>query len=293
MIQAVALPDWASNLYSDWGPLIRILLTILAALLIRAVMQFMIHRIVKGVTKSVKKVESNGNSPLAQARLLQRTKTIGSVLGNLATWALLFAIISVILSEAGVSTSAIIAGAGILGAGLGFGAQTLIRDLLSGLFIVFEDQYGVGDSVDLGQASGVVESVGLRITQVRDIEGTLWFVRNGEILRVGNQNQGWSRVVIDVALDPKADVAKAEEVLRKAAEATAKSMPKSISGSAEVWGVTAFSGDQVVVRLVQKTKPQHKDELARALRFSVKTALDKNKIKLATGGSSIYVNVKN
>jgi len=269
------------------------LLTILAALLIRAVMQFMIHRIVKGVTKSVKKVESNGNSPLAQARLLQRTKTIGSVLGNLATWALLFAIISVILSEAGVSTSAIIAGAGILGAGLGFGAQTLIRDLLSGLFIVFEDQYGVGDSVDLGQASGVVESVGLRITQVRDIEGTLWFVRNGEILRVGNQNQGWSRVVIDVALDPKADVAKAEEVLRKAAEATAKSMPKSISGSAEVWGVTAFSGDQVVVRLVQKTKPQHKDELARALRFSVKTALDKNKIKLATGGSSIYVNVKN
>ena len=82
-------------------------------------------------------------------------------------------------------------------------------------------------------------------------------------------------------------------MLRKAAEATAKSMPKSISGSAEVWGVTAFSGDQVVVRLVQKTKPQHKDELARALRFSVKTALDKNKIKLATGGSSIYVNVKN
>jgi len=256
-------------------------------------MQFVIRRIIKGVTKSVKKIENGGNSPLAQARLVQRTKTIGSVLGNLTTWSLLFAVISVILSEAGVSTSAIIAGAGILGAGLGFGAQTLIRDLLSGLFIVFEDQYGVGDSVDLGQASGVVEAVGLRITQVRDVEGTLWFVRNGEILRVGNQNQGWSRVVIDVALNPSADVMKAQESLRKAAAQTAKALPKLVTGEAEVWGITQFSGDQVVVRMVQKTKPQHKDELARALRLSVKTELDKSRIKLAAGSSSIYLNVKN
>jgi small conductance mechanosensitive channel len=252
----------------------------------------MIRRIVKGVSKSVKKIE-NGNSPLAQARLLQRTKTITSVLSNLATWGLLVAVISVGLSELGVSSGAIFAGAGILGAGLGFGAQTLVRDLLSGLFIVFEDQYGVGDQVDLGQASGVVENVGLRVTQVRDAEGTLWFVRNGEILRVGNQSQGWSKVILDISLDSKADVSKAQEALRKAAQACANANPKLVSQEAEVWGITQLAGDQVVIRLVQKTKPQHKDELARELRLNVKQMLDKSKIKLAPAANAIYLNVKN
>jgi small conductance mechanosensitive channel len=99
-----------------------------------------------------------------------------------------------LLSELGVAVGALIAGAGILGAALGFGAQNIVRDLLSGLFIVFEDQYGIGDSVDLGEASGIVESVGLRITQVRDAKGTLWYVRNGEILRVGNSSHKKSQL---------------------------------------------------------------------------------------------------
>ena len=290
MFRAIALPDWLASFYQDWGPGIRILLCIVAALIARAILQFAIRRTVKGVSKSVRKIEDQGEtSPLAQARPLQRTRTIGSVLGNLATWGLTFTVISVALSEAGVSPGAIIAGAGILGAGLGFGAQSLVRDLISGLFIVFEDQYGVGDSVDLGSASGVVESVGLRVTQVRDLEGTLWFVRNGEILRVGNQSQGFARVVIDVALAYQTNVATAQEVLAKAAKSV---KGKSLS-PAEIWGINALSGDQVVIRLVQKTKPEHKDDLARELRLAVKTELDKSKIKLAPGANSIYVNIKN
>ncbi len=290
MFSALALPDWLDSFYQDWGPAIRILLSIVAALIARAILQFAIRRTVRGVSKSVRKIEDHGDtSPLAQARLLQRTRTIGSVLGNLATWGLTFTVISVALSEAGVSPGAIVAGAGILGAGLGFGAQSLVRDLISGLFIVFEDQYGVGDSVDLGSASGVVESVGLRVTQVRDLEGTLWFVRNGEILRVGNQSQGWSRVVIDVALAYQTNVSKAQEVLAKAA----KSVKGKSIAPAEIWGINALSGDQVVIRLVQKTKPEHKDDLARELRLAVKTELDKNKIKLAPGANAIFVNIKN
>ena len=290
MFSALALPDWLESFYQDWGPAIRILLSIVAALIARAILQFLIRRTVRGVSKSVRKLEDHGEtSPLAQARLLQRTRTIGSVLGNLATWGLTFTVISVALSEAGVSPGAIIAGAGILGAGIGFGAQSLVRDLISGLFIVFEDQYGVGDSVDLGSASGVVESVGLRVTQVRDLEGTLWFVRNGEILRVGNQSQGFARVVIDVALAYQTNVSKAQEVLAKAA----KSVKGKSIAPAEIWGINALSGDQVVIRLVQKTKPEHKDDLARELRLAVKTELDKNKIKLASGANSIFVNIKN
>lgn len=285
------LPQWLVDLYSEWGSGFRILLAILAALVLRAVLQFMIRRIVKGVAKQVRK--DGAESPLAQARLLQRTKTIGSVLGNLATWGLTFTVISIALTEIGVSAGAIVAGAGILGAGLGFGAQSLIKDLISGLFIVFEDQFGVGDSVDLGQATGVVESVGLRVTTVRDIEGTVWFVRNGEILRVGNQSQGWSRVVIDVALNYNSDLAKAQDLMRKAANETAKAKPKLVIDEPEIWGIHALSGDQVVIRLVQKTKPETKDELARELRQNLKLALDKGKIKLASGNNSIYLNLTN
>ena len=286
-----ALSDWFVSFYADWGAGLRILLSIVAALLLRAILQFAIRRVVKSVSLSVKKIEGNGkdNSPLAQARLLQRTRTIASVLGNLATWGLTFTVISIALTEAGVSPGAIVAGAGILGAGLGFGAQSLVRDLISGLFIVFEDQYGVGDSVDLGQAQGVVESVGLRVTQVRDIEGTLWFVRNGEVVRVGNQSQGWARVVIDVALDYSTDIDKAQEALAKAAKAV---KAKTI-GQAEIWGIHALSGEQVVLRVVQKTKPEDKETVARQLRLEIKTQLDKSKIKLSSGSGSIYVNVQN
>jgi small conductance mechanosensitive channel len=284
------ITNWFATVYANWGPAIRIVLAIFAALVLRAVLQFSIRRLVKGVALSVKKIEGNEHSPVAQARLMQRTRTIASVLGNLATWGLMFTVISVVLSEAGVSPGAIFAGAGILGAGLGFGAQSLVRDLISGLFIVFEDQYGVGDSVDLGQASGVVESVGLRVTQVRDLEGTLWFVRNGEIVRVGNQSQGWARVVIDVALEYNTNIEKAQDALTRAAKALTNK--KSLIGTAEVWGINALSGEQVVVRLVQKTKPEDKDDLARELRKLVKAELDKSKIKLATGQNSIFVNLK-
>lgn len=285
------MPVWLINFVADWGPGLRILLSIVAALVIRALLQLAIKRVVSSVSKGVRKIDgmSKESSPLAQARLLQRTETIASVLGNLATWGLTFTVISIALTEAGVSAGAIVAGAGILGAGLGFGAQSLVKDLISGLFIVFEDQYGVGDSVDLGQAEGVVESVGLRVTQVRDLEGTLWFVRNGEIMRVGNQSQGWARAVIDVAIEYQTDVSKAQEALLKAA----KSIKGKALGEPEIWGINTMSGDEVVLRLVQKTKPEDKDAVARLLRQAVKDEFDKAKIRLAPSSNAIYVNVKN
>jgi small-conductance mechanosensitive channel len=285
------MPAWMTSFYADWGPLLRITFSVVAGLVIRGLLQLAINRVVKSVTNSVRKIEGNSkdDSPLAQARLLQRTRTIASVLGNLATWGLAFTVISIALTEAGVSPGAIVAGAGILGAGVGFGAQSLVKDLISGLFIVFEDQYGVGDVVDLGQAEGFVESVGLRVTQVRDLEGTLWFVRNGEIMRVGNQSQGWARAVIDVAIEYHTDISLAQDALSKAA----KSIDGKALGEPEIWGINALSGDQVVLRLVQKTKPEDKDEVARKLRHAVKVEFDKANIKLASGANAIYVNVKN
>lgn len=186
------LSQWLQGAWQDWSTLIRIVLIVLGAIILRAILLLSVKRIVKGISSGVKKtVAANGKTIAAAVdpqRLALRATTLGSVLSNFITWSIYIIAGTMLLSELGVAVGALIAGAGILGAALGFGAQNIVRDLLSGLFIVFEDQYGIGDSVDLGEASGKVENVGLRITQVRDSKGTLWYVRNGEILRVGNSS---------------------------------------------------------------------------------------------------------
>jgi small conductance mechanosensitive channel len=198
------------------------------------------------------------------------------------------------LNELGVQVGALIAGAGILGAAIGFGAQSLVRDLISGLFIVFEDQFGVGDVVDLGEIKGVIEAVGLRVTQVRDIEGTLWYVRNGEIARVGNKSQGFSRVIVDLAFEPSVNVEKARTTLLAAAATVLKSKtfgPEMI-GAAEVWGVQDLTGDALVIRMVQQVTPKGVDDVTRELRAAIATELKKSKLALASAGNSFTVNLK-
>jgi small conductance mechanosensitive channel len=270
-------------------------LILIAAIAIRIGLQFAIRRAVRsiesGVDGKLKGLGAKDSSPLAQARVVQRARTMASVLSNFVTWGVVIMAIAAILSELGVAVGALVAGAGVLGAALGFGAQSLVRDLISGLFIVFEDQYGVGDFVDLGQASGVVELVGLRVTQVRDINGTLWYVRNGEIIRVGNHSQGWSRVVLDVPLEYSANIDKARAAIAAAANAVAEAFKTDVIHEPEIWGIEALSGEQVVVRLVQQVKPSHQDEIARALRLEVKKSLDKAKISLASSTAPIYVEV--
>ena len=283
---------WWTAVWEHWHTLIRIVLILVGAVVIRAILLALVRRTVKQVVNGAEaKAEKAPQSPLLSARIIQRSKTLGSVLSNLITWTMVVSTIAAVLGELGVAVGAIIAGAGIVGAAIGFGAQSLVRDLISGLFIVFEDQYGVGDSVDLGQATGVVESVGLRVTQVRDVTGTLWYVRNGEVVRVGNSSQGWSRVVLDIALPYDTKIDKAQDAILKAATALAKdsSFGKQLLGQPEVWGIEALSGEQIVVRLVQQVGPSDSDAVARELRSRIKAALDAAKIKLADKRQPIYV----
>jgi moderate conductance mechanosensitive channel len=273
----------------NWAFAARIILIILGLLLLRYVLLILVKRIVTSVTSGVKKREGAADtkaldaSPLARARIVQRARTIGLVLSNLITAGLTISALIIVLSELGIAIGALAAGAGILGAALGFGAQTLVRDFLAGLFIVVEDQFGVGDTVDLGSASGVVESIRLRVTQVRDSEGTVWYVRNGEILRVGNQSQGWSRIILDLPLAYNSDLEKAKKVLEQAAAKLAETpgIKTGLIGKAEVWGIQALGSEGVVFRMVQQVRPSKKDSLSRALRQEVKTALDKAGIRLA------------
>ncbi len=174
----------------QWSIPIHILVVLIVALIAKAILSAATRRVVKTVIGGVSKVQRvDVDIVLVEQRLAARTKTIASVLDNFATWVITITAIVMVLSELGVNVGALIAVSTVVGAAIGFGAQTLVKDLISGLFIVFEDQYGVGDRVQLDGVTGVVERVGLRVTEVRDEDSVLWFIRNGEILKVGNFSQ--------------------------------------------------------------------------------------------------------
>ncbi|MFZ9744724.1 MAG: mechanosensitive ion channel family protein [Aquiluna sp.] len=174
----------------QWSIPLNILVVVIVAVIAKVILSAATRRAVRTVVGGVSKVQrADLDVVMAEQRLAARTKTIASVLDNFATWVITITAIVMVLSELGVNVGALIAVSTVVGAAIGFGAQTLVKDLISGLFIVFEDQYGVGDRVQLDGVTGVVERVGLRVTEVRDEDSVLWFIRNGEILKVGNFSQ--------------------------------------------------------------------------------------------------------
>ncbi len=282
--------QWLDDVAGEWALLIRIALIVLGLIALRWVLLVIVRRVVTTVTTGVKRREGAADtkaldaSPLARARIVQRARTIGLVLSNLITASLTISAMIAILAELGIAIGALAAGAGILGAALGFGAQSLVKDFLAGLFIVVEDQFGVGDFVDLGTATGVVESIRLRVTQIRDSEGTVWYVRNGEILRVGNQSQGWSRIILDLPLAYNSDLDKAKKAIEQAAAKLTETpaLKSGLIGKAEVWGIQALGGEEVTFRMVQQVRPSKKDAITRALRMEVKKSLDKAGVSLSS-----------
>jgi small conductance mechanosensitive channel len=221
-------------------------------------------------------------SPLIGERRVQRARTIGSVLKSVSTGVVAVIVLLMVLAEFGINVGPLIAGAGVLGVALGFGSQTLVKDFLSGLFMIAEDQYGVGDVVDLGEASGSVEAVGLRVTRIRDVQGTVWYVRNGEILRVGNMSQGWARAVLDVGVGYGEDVSRVQDLLRAIAHELFEDAEWAplVLEEPEVWGIEAISAESVVVRLVVKTVPLEQWKVARELRRRIKARFDREGVKV-------------
>lgn len=219
---------------------------------------------------------------LRRERARQRSSTLGQVLTSIISVLIVFIAVLMILSELGVNLAPLIAGAGVVGIALGFGAQQMVKDFLAGMFIIIEDEYGVGDVVDTGHATGTVERLTLRVTQLRDVNGTVWYVPNGEIQRVGNLSQLWARAVldIDVAYDTDIDVA-AEALLRVANEVWREQLPdRTIIAPPEFWGVERFGADAVALRLVVKTEPTEQWATARELRGRIKAEFDRLGIEI-------------
>jgi small-conductance mechanosensitive channel len=222
--------------------------------------------------------------PGVNERRQQRARTMGSLLKSIATGLVAAIVVVMVLDQVGVNIAPIIASAGIVGVALGFGAQNLVKDFLSGIFMILEDQYGVGDSVDLGEASGTVEAVGLRVTRLRDVNGTVWYVRNGEILRVGNQSQNWARTVLDITVSYDSDLEQVQGILQEEADRMYgdEQFQGVIIEPPEVWGVERFDKDGVVVRVVLKTAPLQQWLVARAMRQRIKASFDRAGIRIPT-----------
>jgi small-conductance mechanosensitive channel len=222
--------------------------------------------------------------PGAGERRQQRAQTMGSILKSISGGLIIAIVIVMALDQVGVNIAPIIASAGIVGIALGFGAQNLVKDFLSGIFMILEDQYGVGDAVDLGEAMGTVEAVGLRVTRLRDVDGTVWYVRNGEILRVGNQSQNWARTVLDITVAYESDLDQVQQLLQEEASAMYEDEEYHdiIIEEPEVWGVERFDKDGAVVRVVLKTAPLQQWPVARALRQRIKARFDAAGIRIPT-----------
>jgi moderate conductance mechanosensitive channel len=209
-------------------------------------------------------------------RSAARARTVGDLLRSLATIIIYTIAGLLILAELNINVAPLIASAGIAGVALGFGAQTLVRDFISGTFMMIEDQYGVGDVVDLGDAVGTVEHITLRTTRLRDVNGTVWYVPNGQVLRVANKSMQWGRAVLDIPVAYGTDVERAQEVMTAAGERLAADdgWGTKLLESPEVWGVERLGSDAITIRLVAKTDPAAVADVQRELRRRIIEAFD-------------------
>jgi small-conductance mechanosensitive channel len=215
-------------------------------------------------------------------RRVQRAKTMGDLMKSVITGVLVAIIGTMMLSELGVDIAPIIASAGIIGIALGFGAQSLVKDFLSGIFMIVEDQFGVGDVVDVGEASGTVEAVSLRVTRLRDVNGTVWYVPNGEILRVGNMSQNWARAVVDVSVGYGEDLVRVKQVLADVANGMweDEEFKGLVIEQPEVTGVELLGPNAVNLRVMIKTAPMEQWAVARELRQRIKARFDHEGIEI-------------
>ncbi|GAA1544588.1 mechanosensitive ion channel family protein [Brevibacterium picturae] len=287
----------------DWDFLLdaplRILIIIVGAIVLNIVMRLVIRRfstaVAKGTVGSAKSGENSkfssttaesqrtGIEPtVIRERRAQRAKTVGRMLSSVATIIISVIAVLMVLDQMNFNIAPILASAGIVGVALAFGAQELVKDYLSGFFMVIEDQYGIGDTVDVGEAVGEVEDFGLRKTAIRDLTGTLWHVRNGEIMRVGNLSQGWARAVLEIPVNYTTSMDTYREITEDVTAAMAKDtdVASAMLEIPEIAGVQSISAEYRVIRTMIKTKPNLQWMVERAFRAELTNEFDRRGIQV-------------
>jgi moderate conductance mechanosensitive channel len=280
--------------HTDWSNFGELLArkagTLVALVVIGLVVQWVFHRLIDRVVRSAEQGvlpdrithaafgrQEAAEPPPGSTRRVQRAKTLGTLLKSITSGVIAAVVITMMLSAVGLDIGPILASAGIVGVALGFGSQTLVKDFLSGIFMIFEDQYGVGDVVDMGEGlSGTIEAVSLRVTRLRDTNGTVWYVRNGELYRVGNMSQNWARTVLDVQVSAREDIARVRRVLTDVTHDLWQDdeFDGVIIEEPEIWGIEAITPDAITLRVALKTAPMEQWRVARVLRGRIKSRFD-------------------
>ena len=265
----------------------QVVVIVLVAMLLRALAHRAINRLISSsVDGSVPRILSPlteraqqsafwESSGLITERRRQRAETIGSVLRSATSLLLFVTAFLLILQVFSINLAPFIAGTSLVGVAVGFGAQNVVKDFLSGMFMMLEDQYGVGDVIDVKEATGTVEAVGLRTTRLRDVEGVVWYVRNGEIARVGNMSQQFAQVVLDIPIAATDDAEQARSAIRSAAsEVYAEDgWTEQFLAEPELLGIESLSRDELVLRLVARVRPLEQWRVARELRARIQARL--------------------
>ncbi|MEV8511424.1 mechanosensitive ion channel family protein [Dactylosporangium sp. NPDC051484] len=283
--------------------------TIVIIILVAFVIRALIHRAVDRLIKHTISDNESGGSllrplrnrlpgalalpnglALPSERRIQRARALGSVLRSIASVVVFTIATMLVLGEIGINLGPLLASAGIAGLAIGFGAQNLVKDFIAGLFMLLEDQYGVGDVVDVGATTGTVEAVGLRITTIRDGAGVVWYVRNGEIVRVGNKSQGWAVVNVDVPVG-FVSIEQATAVLREAADAFAEDpdFAEDFMDPPKVLGVEQLTADGAVLRTTVKTSNEAQWRVGRELRRRLSEALERAGIAAHLTAARMYI----
>jgi moderate conductance mechanosensitive channel len=273
-----------------WHSLVQPSLTIIGTLVGAVLLRWVLHRAIDRVVGSAlaRSARNQSQTPRRATRLLaeatgmsqdrstQRAATTGAILKSTSTFVIAALALLTIMSALGLPLGPLLASAGVVGVALGFGAQSLVKDFLSGIFMILEDQYGVGDVIDTGEAVGTVEDVTLRITKVRDGSGVVWYVRNGEIARVGNRSQGWSTASVDIPVGYSESLDKVLPLIREVMHDLDESPDWSTRLLEEpvVAGVESMVGGVVTVRVIAKCAPNESFAVSREIRERVKTAFD-------------------
>ena len=296
-----------ATLEEPWRTIVGVPLQIVLTILLAAVARWLLHRLIDKVVASASKrrlarlaslpgVAGADGAVLATAtgessdRQAARLATTSSLLKNIVTVTVGVIAVLMVMQLVGLPLAPVLASAGVGGVALAFGAQSLVKDFISGIFMIVEDQYGVGDSIDVGVVSGTVEEVSLRVTRMRDGNGVVWYVRNGEITRVGNISQGWSMATVDVQVGYDADLDEVTSVLTDVAHTVGQEAKwhDALLEEPTVTGVEGLGGGLVTLRITAKCAPNQQFGVQRDLRERVKDAFDAKGIRLPVPPSAPY-----
>jgi small conductance mechanosensitive channel len=286
--QAGDAAGWVEENWSTWlNTGLRILLILAIAILLRIAIRRTLTKLIDRMNRSAQAVEGTalGGLLVNAERRRQRSEAIGSVLRSVASFVIMGTAGLMIMGAFEIDLAPLLASAGVAGVAIGFGARNLVTDFLSGVFMILEDQYGVGDSVDAGVASGEVVEVGLRVTKLRGDNGEIWYVRNGEIKRIGNLSQGWATATVDVVIRPSEDLDRVRALIAGVAEDLAKAEPwnEQLWGPVETLGLNEVLLESMTVRVAAKTMPGKALGVERELRWRIKRAFDAAGIRIVGG----------